>query len=200
MKQTALELKVMLVSEFYYLSIAEVDYAFEQGVFGYLGEYYGLNIVTFKHWLQIYSGSQERLNALRANKGTLAISQTSTLTNNEKDCIVRNYVIDEFGKYKESETLSNIGGVTYRYLDKKGLIKADIKRKKEIFAKCLADVVSTNKGIKYEPHSKSITELIVAVGEGLSEKAVAVNRSQKVLVSELFDELIKEEQEITDYI
>lgn len=200
MKQTALELKVMLVGEFYYLSIAEVDYAFEQGVFGNFGEYYGLNIVTFRHWLQVYSGCQERLNALKANKGTLSISQTSTLTNNEKDCISRNYVIGEFAKFKENKTFSNFGGVTYRYLDRKGLIKADNNRKREIFATCLADVVSTKRGIKYDSHSKSILELISKVGEGLSEKAVAVNRGQKVLVSEFFDILIKEKQEITDYI
>lgn len=191
---TAQELKLMLVGEFFYLTIEEVEYAFELGVYGKLGEYYGINLVTFKSWLQCYSGSQERLNVIaQRNRGMLKIAPTATITDKEKECICRNYVIEDFNRYKETNNISNIGGVTYRYLDSKCLIEASVEKKWKVYYDCLAKITSRKTGIKQS--TKSLKEI---VNNGI--KSEAVSEGQRVLISEFFDQLINSDSIITDYI
>lgn len=187
LSETISEFKKAILRNFSFLTIGEVAYAMERGVFGEYGQYYGLSCVTFCAWLQSYSGSQERLDALRIGN-VKAIAEHATITDEEKRLIVRNKAIEKFEEYKKTLKLSDIGGWLYRTL-------VPIIRPSKEEAKAIYDA-ELDRIMKAKKANTTFADWF----KPQNPKELAVANSKLLIVRNFFDKLISNGMEITDYI
>lgn len=104
-KQVLLAKVLQVVRDYPYLSGSELRFAVREGVLGRYGEYYGLSALTFDKWLRAYIASPERETFIRrsAKPQQLQLSQTSTVTESEKNEILKNSIQTAYEKYLTGE-------------------------------------------------------------------------------------------------
>lgn len=100
-KQVLLGKVLQIVQDYPFLSGSELRYAVREGALGRYGEYYGLSAATFDKWLRAYLASPEREANIRRNAKPvqLQLSATSTVTETEKDNILKKAIQAAYEKY-----------------------------------------------------------------------------------------------------
>lgn len=100
-KQVLLAKVLQVVRDYPYLSGSELRFAVREGALGRYGEYYGLSALTFDKWLRAYLASPEREANIRRNVKPvqLQLSATSTVTETEKDNILKKAIQAAYEKY-----------------------------------------------------------------------------------------------------
>lgn len=122
----------------------DIDKAFEKGVFGEYGEFYGLNTRTFVMWLDSYEKNRIDMIAPITNKSRL-IESRCNLTEEEKDKLMQAAYDRCFGYFEKAGEIRDFGNAVYDWLDKKGLIDLTVDEKNEIFEQAKREVISRTK-------------------------------------------------------
>ena len=120
------------------LTIKELEYVFDNGVFGAYGSNYGLSEVTFCRWIDSYMTSDERLAALQkfqTSESIAALPQKTPPTPQEKRDLDINYLINKWCDYlKKGEDIFEFGN-TFDTLQRLGVYKFTQEEWKEAFKK-----------------------------------------------------------------
>lgn len=100
-KQVLLGKVMQIVQDYPFLSGSELRFAIREGALGRYGEYYGLSAATFDKWLRAYLASPEREENIRrsAKPLQLQLSTTSTVTEAEKDNVLKKAIQAAYEKY-----------------------------------------------------------------------------------------------------
>jgi translation initiation factor 2B subunit (eIF-2B alpha/beta/delta family) len=125
------ELYNCLIKNFSDFSIMEVHRAFEVGIYGESGPFFGLCLKTYQQFLKHYKTRPERFQALNEY---LKLTETKQeLTEMEKQKIIIDGMNEALEEYKKTRQHSEGHWVYYRYLkDKLGVIVPEPERQVEI--------------------------------------------------------------------
>lgn len=117
------------------LTLAQLDHAFKLGLDNTFGEWYGLSNKTYRQWVRGYLGYSVRIDANKKQSQFLkhSLHKPKELTDSEKEKIIIDGVFRAFEDFKKKGDCSDLGNVTYSYLDKKGLISFTKDRKWDFY-------------------------------------------------------------------
>lgn len=172
--------------------------AIEKGIRREFGDYYGINSVSFNHFLKSYINSEDRANAIikqREHENKL-IQERKEVENMDA---AKNFTLYCFDKYKTSEVLYDPANVAYDWLKEKGLIKNFTKELKESIMMEAETRVrdfrlnGQNKGV---PASREILDRIAARKEKkptFEEEVLILCKQMHLRI--IFDELTLEQIE-----
>lgn len=127
-----LTIDLQTIPEFKTLKLPQIRDAFQKGLSGGYGEFYGLNCVTYAKWIRAYLSEQKTPNGqIEHELVKLRISQEKTLTQAEKDAISEtNYQI-VLDKWSRTGLIQDYGGACYYYLERIGKINLSVQEKHE---------------------------------------------------------------------
>lgn len=126
-----------ILKNFSHFTLEDIRLSFYYGVRGELGEYYGLNPITFYNWLKSY----KFILLSEANKHILPIlgkkidkEKTSEPTQKEVDFKTAERLIEFYEEFKKSNEydLIDIGNIAYNLLRRVDLIKLEDDYKKNV--------------------------------------------------------------------
>lgn len=199
-----------ITTTFKYLTIEDIEKACTHGATGHYGDFHGINCKSLCGFLRVYKTDLKP-------QTTNLIAEKSTLTDIEKEEIMENACIECFEEYK-LKTDINKGAVSlgkrisnlYKYLKTKGLINYDDEKLNEIkeIAKknILKDTGNRLYKVSAEKKLNDINEcndIIKAIMQGERNKIADLNLNseiKKLLVLKAFDEFIKADADIIDYL
>lgn len=166
---------------FRFLTITEIEMAFKKGCKKDYGEYYGLNYKTYIGWINAYRNEQSRANAINAiDKAKKELEpKPKELSEEEKEAIVKNGVLQKWEDYKSGKPFDDTGNVAYNYLDRKGLIKFTAEKKKAFME--LA---------KKQNKEDAILKKCPTIGSVL-EEANIITTAKKIALFEYFGGLVE---------
>ena len=189
---TAKELGKALSEKYkmYRLTIGDLDKAFLNGVSGYYGEVYEIGYVAFCSWIDAYLASDEYLDKIHKSD-MLALPQKSTKTEEEIEKEMYIYIILKFEDYKTSKKLIDYGSICYKYLEKKGLLKLDGKKKWDAYYKAKDKIEKLVKS-KKKKRGYAFDEWKEKV---IDKNYDIVHTAKLMLVKEFFDKVIQYNKE-----
>ena len=188
-----------LIKYFGTLSLNEIEKAFQLGIMGEFGEWFGLNNKTYLQWCKGYLGWQKRI---EANKKQMIynaeLSKPKELTQAEKDKIVMDGLSVAFENYKKTGKLLDFGNVNYNLLDRIKLIPLTIERKKEFYKQAernIREALSNSLLSCKESKIKTIKDEL----ENMDKDKVKSEAKNLALV-DFFNSLIETDTKITDIL
>lgn len=125
----AMELAKILDSRQLSLSDQEIAIAFNNGIFGEYGDYYGINAVTCYEWICGYLSSPERRRFVESRRDRL-LQRENPPTEAEMTAYGRNIIRELYRHYMKHRNLDAISGnrlaiiISINYIIRKGYIKA----------------------------------------------------------------------------
>lgn len=158
------------------LTIAEIEYAFDNGALGRYGQVYGLNVNTFVSWLDAYLASEDHRWLMNNRPQQFAISEKATITQEQKDRECYAWCIAKFNEYKQTGKLSNPNGVIFDILSKAKRLILKPGTWDKYLSKASADVAAMPKN----------TPLLELIDRNKSFEVTA----KKMLIKDYFDSLI----------
>ncbi|WP_459186687.1 hypothetical protein ACGE0T_10915 [Parabacteroides sp. APC149_11_2_Y6] len=115
------------------LTMQEVRVAFENGVRGDYGTFYGLSIVTFNNWLKAYKQSEERYKAVKSlNRAKNALPAPGEAYNNQK---MKEMCLRYFDSYKKTGNPGFACVTVYQFLQKEKVINQSKEYKLSVMEK-----------------------------------------------------------------
>lgn len=178
------------------LTIEEINICFRNGCGKVYGEFTGLSNATFRNWLHKFIASPERQSAIKKQQEFLT-PPPKILTEKEKDELLNKGVLALFEDFKKKGSVLDIGGISYDYLDKIGLLRLSKARKLEI--KSEAQSKLEIEAERKKQSAKGFVDLrdaikqLDAIKDGSSDKIkfeckrIALNNYFKELVENGFD-------------
>ncbi|UAY56241.1 hypothetical protein [Arachidicoccus terrestris] len=123
-----------LMSTYPRISIAEVKAALYAGVYDEYGDYYGLNCKTFVSFVKSYLFSESRKEAFRVLGKEAALSNERTLTPEEKERDLKDFINYSYGSYCVAQQYNpNLIPVHfYHYLESKQMIRITTEHKQKL--------------------------------------------------------------------
>lgn len=188
------DIRQRLATDFKFLTTEEVRYAFEQGVFGRYGEVWGVNICTMVEWLYAYATSRERQRAVEERR-LAALPPKSEPTDEEKEAMRRQCAVSKFEEYRDSKTYSDMHGVIYNFLNRRGLVCPTTAEKWEVYNRVLAGELQKREAAAKNRQPQPIGVSLRKLAEG-----DAAQKSKNYFVVKFFDDLIRNGCDIKDYI
>ena len=120
------------IPEFKTLKLPQIREAFQKGLSGGYGEFYGLNCVTYAKWIRAYLSEQKTPNGQIEHEAVkLRISQEKPLTQAEKDKISETNFKTVFEKWRRTGIIQDYGSACYYYLERIGKINLSVQEKNE---------------------------------------------------------------------
>lgn len=177
------------------LTVRELGLLIDEGLYGNFGEYYGINSVTVIGWVQSYSQKygQFRVNAAAdySRPALPLISETA------KQEIIKLSIKEKFKNYVSTTHYSDLGGVVYNYLNRKGVINPSNAEKLTVYNKFFKAF------LEQEKNKKNTCVMSFASAFAEKEKNAknnAIAASKDWYVTKFFDSLIANNLSIEDYI
>lgn len=120
------------IPEFKTLKLPQIREAFQKGLSGGYGEFFGLNCVTYAKWIRAYLSEQKTPNGQIEHEAVKArISQEKTLTQAEKDKISQTNFEIVLDKWRRTGLIQDYGSACYYYLERVGKINLSVQEKNE---------------------------------------------------------------------
>lgn len=110
------------------ISYQEIELAFRNGFKNEYGEWFGLNNKTYFQWVNGYTMSVARKQAIK-NRELLLVPAEIKLSEEEKNKIIHEGALMAFSQFKEKGFVLDVGNVNYNYLDSKGVFNFTKARK-----------------------------------------------------------------------
>lgn len=125
-------LDLQTIPEFKTLKLPQIREAFQKGLSGGYGDFYGLNCVTYAKWIRAYLNEQKTPNGQIEHEAVkFRISQEKTLTQAEKDAISETNFKTVLDKWRRTGIIQDYGGACYYYLERIGKINLSVQEKHE---------------------------------------------------------------------
>ena len=194
-------------SDFDFLTLSEVAYAYRKGIRGDYGKTYGLSVITFYSWLKEYNETTK----------TEAVKQLSLLKkelppiSNEKKIELRikwlNNYIKDFEQYKSTKKVlvNDFSNLFYNYCINNGLCSLDKSEKAMLY-----QMAKDNELLIYSPknatslsQSREFKSLVSAITEDNIPQTIHEQitlKAKKLAIAMIFDKLIKNNLELKDLI
>lgn len=120
------------IPEFKTLKLPQIREAFQKGLSGGYGDFYGLNCVTYAKWIRAYLSEQKTPNGQIEHEAVkFRISQEKTLTQSEKDAISETNFKTVLDKWRRTGIIQDYGSACYYYLERIGKINLSVQEKHE---------------------------------------------------------------------
>lgn len=120
------------IPEFKTLKLPQIREAFQKGLSGGYGDFFGLNCVTYAKWIRAYLSEQNTPNGQIEHEAVKArISQEKTPTQAEKDKISETNFQIVLDKWRRTGLIQDYGSACYYYLERVGKINLSLQEKNE---------------------------------------------------------------------
>ena len=170
-------------------TLPELEFAMLKGAKGEYGEYYGLNMKTFTHWLNEYRFSPERLEAVRQRtEAAKQLPAKTTVSQPEIFRLAARKALDDLCAYKNGKQTFDMGCTTYNFLTRLGLLRVSADDKWRLFRKAETQIREEKKklrrpGMIFRPTTE-MTER-----DKQTEKNIICERAKKLALKEYFREI-----------
>lgn len=206
-KTLVLEVKELLqdlTKYFPTIFLNEIELFFKQGIDGLLGEYFGLNLKTYRQWLRNGATNTSRLNAMKIQRQFLeSQNKPEELSEQEKEKIIEDGVFKLFEIFKKTGHVEDYNNVTYNWLDKNGHIPFTKERKIEIKEQAikavkarLQDALLTAKAKREKEGANSIKLEL----DNLLSSDKIIYEAKKIALNTFFKELIDTDTTLEDIV
>lgn len=111
-------------TRFRLLELPEIKKAFDDGVRGVYGEYYGISVLTINKWLKAYVDAGEHQRYLESKVKTLAplLTEKTEKTQGEIDNIMRFGIVKCFTDYQTTGIVVDFGSPKINWLLERGIV------------------------------------------------------------------------------
>jgi len=109
------------------IRLTEIPLAINRGILRAFGEFYGLNVATFMHFLSSHYHSSARAEAIKQQQ-TIAPPAKSSPTKAELQQIRRSRVCTAFAQYKATGSYADYGNLVFDIINQMGKIPYDEHR------------------------------------------------------------------------
>ena len=131
-----------LQTRFSMLTLHEVALAFDNGLRGDYGQFYGLSVLTFNNWLKAYRQSDDRFKAIkRMENNKNALPPPGAEYGEQR---MREMCLRYFEAYKQSGDPGIACVTVYQYLQKIGLIKQTVEYKLSVLNSLKGTIKKSN--------------------------------------------------------
>lgn len=128
-----------LKERFAMLTMSEVALAFNRGLRGDYGVYYGINVVTFNKWLKSYKQSEERYKAvMETQKEQMKELPSMNEYNRER---MRELCLRYFESYKITGDPGIISSTVYQHLQSRGIISHTREMKMQALEEAKKEII-----------------------------------------------------------
>ena len=189
------DLSSWIYAHFRNFTLADIKAAIDNGVFGRYGEFHGVSVRAIVEWLQAYQTDPARIARQQTQQqAAKAIAPKATVTEAELDEMRRRSVRDKFEQYLHTGDFLDIHSTSYDFLARIGVLQPTAAEKRAIYDKYLkAETAQVEKRAKAGA---------VPIGVALKDLALsnAVEKSKHYFLARFFDDVIRNGNEITDYV
>lgn len=187
------------------LELPEIKKAFDDGVRGLYGEYFGISVLTINKWLKSYmdSGAHQEYIASKVKELKLLLPEKTKPTDEEIDEMIRSGLADCFETYKATGKAIDYGSVRIDYLLRKKIIIPS-KEEREEYKQQAREMLLSDANAKRESINRierneanlELTELLQADDKNAKIQTLAKN----LCLMEFFEDLIINNKSIVDCI
>ena len=182
------------------LRLSEISIAFSRGILKEYGDYMGLSVVSFTHFVKMYTMNNARLEALR---------KFAEQKEPEKEPTPKE--IFEMGKMNAIKAFLDInagksvvlGSVVYDFLDSHSVLNFTKEQKKSYMESATKIVLSeTNARKESEPDSfkrNDLRRIIEGITDG-SEKSIVIAKAKQLALTDFMKQLHNEGKNIADLL
>lgn len=175
----------------------ELEIAFNKGVRGEYGEYFGISLVTFFKWIKSYCDSQERANNITTYYKSLnAVKYPSK---EQKEAIIKKGIADEFEAYRSNKR-SLLLASSYDYLCKISVISYEKDDKLNFIEKAKEKLKNENdfKNASNFADRNRMKQLVAAIEN--KNNPELINEAKRIALADFYDSIILFDGHIDDYL
>lgn len=191
-------------TRFKLLELPEIKKAFDDGVRGVYGEYFGISVLTINKWLKAYieNGEHQKYLESKIIAGQKLLPKTAPLSQKEIDNIMISGIVNSYNDFKNTGVALDYGSPKINWLLNKGIIKPTEEQREDF--KDQAKQMLTEEA---ETKSLSLNRTERAEGKKLLDELVNMLESDNKIVSlakniclkEWFEEVIATGDNINQY-
>ncbi|PSG90889.1 hypothetical protein [Aurantibacter aestuarii] len=192
------DIKTLINMRFLNLSLEEIDYAFKLERFGVLtpktqhyqnfnASYVSEVLTKYKEWLK-----QTRVNN---NLQIAPVEKQKELTQDEKDLIMYQAVLDCFENYKSNGTIIGISSHIYQHLCDINVVSFSDQQKKQKY-KVAKDFLYKEAGLN-KSYFKKVKDLKFLQK---NENTLVIDQAKKMLLEDFFNKLIAKNTHIKQFL
>ncbi len=183
------------------IRLEEIPLAIKKGILGELGEWFGLNVVTFVKFIKVYYESEKRLKIMIDNR----IPEPEKLPPSPEELRIaeNEIIVNAFKKFSETGSYEDHGNHIYNKLDARGLIPYTGDRKKKFMEEAKSNLLARNntKTALSLEEKRTFERVVSAIMNNTPDsRKDIVREAKKIALKVLFNELIEMETDIVEFI
>jgi len=192
-------------TRFKLLELPEIKKAFDDGVRGVYGEYYGISVLTINKWLKSYIDAGEHQKYIESKVKTLAalLPEKTQLTQGEIDNIMRAGIVKCFTDYQTTGIVIDYGSPKIDWLLTNGIVNPS-KEDRDEYKRQAREELENNARDKKESinridrieANKEIDELISM----LDDNPKIITLAKNMVLRDWFEEIIESGNDIHELI
>ena len=182
------------------IKLTEIPLAINRGVMRAFGDFYGLNVATFMHFLSSHYHSSARAEAIKQQQLTALPASAAQPGPAELAQIRRNRVCTAFEQYKTTGSYTDYGSLVFDILNVMGKIPFDEQREAQIWQQAGQNLKTRYSRTSIYPDERA--KLRENLNRLLSGNASAqiLTEAKRIALFELFDELIVSGTDIGEWM
>lgn len=190
-----LDIEYIIMKDYRHLTLNDIREAFEKGLFGEYGKYYGLNVRTLESWLNSYDVNriENNPNGIPITDESRMIEQKSTMTTTEIDEIMEESFERKYSEYCANGKVEDMGNALYNWLDSKGEIPFTNDEKREIKETARRELIAEKKREKDFMLLQNTIPLQAVIAslekQAYDTEGMVVSRAKKIALNMYFKQI-----------
>lgn len=189
----SVDLTTIIKKRYWFLTVQDLEKAFENGIFGEYGEYYGLNVRTFDSWLSKYDKYRVENKQYERIEPSKMIESTATMTTMEIEKIMQEAFERKLDEYEQTGMIYDPGNAIYDWLDSKGKINLSKELKLELLDKAKRMLIAGKKQEMVKIDAELRTPYLVVINELENSQPTdkrIISKAKKLALEIVFKTLI----------
>jgi len=182
------------------IKLTEIPLAINRGVLRAFGDFYGLNVATFMHFLSSHYHSSARAEAIRQQQTPALPAAPNQPSPAELAQMRRNRIITAFEQYKTTGGYTDYGSLVFDMLNEMGKIPFDEQREAQIWQQANQNLKARYSRVSVYPDERA--KLRESLNQLLSGDAQGkiLTEAKRIALFELFDDLILSGTDIGEWL
>ncbi|OCX54704.1 hypothetical protein BEL04_10800 [Mucilaginibacter sp. PPCGB 2223] len=181
------------------IRLSEIPLAINRGILRAFGEFYGLNVATFMHFLSSHYHSSARAEALKQQQAP-ALPPKKQPTEAELAAIRRNRVCTAFNQYKNTGAYTDYGNLVFDIINQAGKIPYDEQREAQFFEQAKQNLKRRySQPCIYPNERERLRQNLADLLAGNAQQKVIAEMKRLILFA-LFDDLLLAGVDIAEWL
>jgi hypothetical protein len=181
------------------IRLAEIPLAINRGILKHYGDFYGLNVATFMHFLSAHYQSNQRQTAVKANLSAAStLAQPPSPKQQQQNRLNRLKIA--FEQYKNQGFYNDYGSLVFDSINKQGKIPFNTGHEQQILIQARQNLINRYSKVSVYPDERAkLRGMLNDVLNGDAQSLI-ITEAKRLALIQLFNQLIDKHTDILDWM